>query len=79
MNRVCIEDCDLPDGSYRIKKGTAIILPVKGLHGDPEIYAEPESFIPERFTKENIDQRKHYTYLPFGEGPRNCIGKSFIF
>lgn len=40
------------------------------------MFPEPEKFDPERFNKENINNIKQYSYLPFGEGPRICIGKS---
>lgn len=45
-----------------------------GLHHDPEYFPEPEKFIPERFGDENKQSIQPYTYLPFGDGPRNCIG-----
>jgi len=50
-------------------------MPVWSIHHDADIYPEPEKYIPERFTKENKVERHPYAYLPFGLGPRNCIGK----
>jgi cytochrome P450 family 6 len=59
-----------------LRKGTPVYLPVMGIHHDPQYYPEPERFDPERFTEENKKSRPHFTYLPFGEGPRNCIGEN---
>lgn len=58
-----------------VPKGTRVMIPVYSIHHDPEIYPKPEIFDPDRFTEENKSRRPHYAYLPFGSGPRNCIGK----
>lgn len=58
-----------------IKEGQIIGFPVQGIHMDKRYYSEPEKFDPERFNEENKHNIKPYTYLPFGVGPRNCIGK----
>lgn len=59
-----------------IKKGMLISIPVYAMHHDPEWYPEPEKFNPERFVNKASLVRP-YTYLPFGTGPRNCIGMRF--
>lgn len=60
---------------FVIEAQTSVILPVYGLHHDSKYYEEPEKFKPERFFKDNKENITKYTFLPFGEGPRTCLGK----
>uniref|UniRef100_A0A672IHB6 unspecific monooxygenase n=1 Tax=Salarias fasciatus TaxID=181472 RepID=A0A672IHB6_SALFA len=60
-----------------IPKDMVVMVPTWPLHRDPEIWPEPERFKPERFTKGNKETIDPYTYMPFGMGPRNCIGMRF--
>ncbi|XP_047117854.1 cytochrome P450 6k1-like [Schistocerca piceifrons] len=77
LNRICNRDYKIPDSDVVVDKGTSVIIPVYGLHHDPQIFPDPERFDPERFSEEQKAQRHPYVYLPFGEGPRNCIGMRF--
>lgn len=70
----------LQDDVYRnftFPKGSIIILFYYGLHRDEKYWENPDSFMPQRFVKENEDKRKLKAYYPFGGGPRLCIGNNF--
>ncbi|XP_017069398.1 probable cytochrome P450 6a23 [Drosophila eugracilis] len=77
LTRMTQTDFAPEDPKNFIGKGTIVIIPALGIHYDPDIYPEPEKFKPERFTEEEIAARPSCTWLPFGEGPRNCIGLRF--
>lgn len=77
LPRLCVEDYTVPGSDLIIEKGTRVYIPMEGIHHNSKIYANPDSFNPERFTKENIQKRHPCAFLPFGEGPRNCVGKRF--
>ncbi|XP_067143001.1 cytochrome P450 3A8-like [Centruroides vittatus] len=78
LQRTASEDYKLPETGITIKKGSNVIIPTHGMHHDPEYFPEPERFKPERFLPENRESIKPYTFLPFGDGPRNCIGMRFV-
>ncbi|XP_076273990.1 cytochrome P450 6a2-like [Rhynchophorus ferrugineus] len=75
--RVCSKDYRIPGTDLVIEKGTRLQIPVWGLHMDPDYYPNPEVFNPENFNEENKAKRHEFTFLPFGEGPRMCIGLRF--
>ena len=82
VDRICtkpytIEPKYLDEEPVHLEKNDIVWLPIFGLHRDPQYYPEPERFDPERFKDENKAKIKPYTYLPFGSGPRNCIGSRF--
>ena len=74
LPRLCNKSCKIPGTDILIEKGTKILVPVFAIHRDPIYYPEPMKFDPDRFLDENKKKREACTYLPFGEGPRNCIG-----
>lgn len=76
LDRRCTEDYTIPDTNITIEKGTSVTIPVLGLHYDEEFFPEPNKFNPDRFNEANKENIKPYTYVPFGDGPRNCIGNS---
>ena len=76
LERACTKDYQIPDSNITIEKGMIVEIPVWGLHRDPELWDNPNSFQPERFMPGNKDI-KPFTYMPFGMGPRNCIAMRF--
>uniref|UniRef100_A0A182G075 Uncharacterized protein n=2 Tax=Anopheles albimanus TaxID=7167 RepID=A0A182G075_ANOAL len=78
-DRVCTRDYVLETDEYQctIDKGTVVFLPMAAIHHDPQYYPAPERFDPERFNEQNRANIRPGTYLPFGVGPRSCIGSRF--
>jgi cytochrome P450 family 6 len=80
---MCSSDYKLPaptgNGTITLPAGTSVYIPVLAIHHDTMYFPEPEKFDPDRFTEENKWSRPNYTYIPFGEGPRMCIGKDRHF
>ena len=64
-------------GDEPIGAGTLVIMSPYTMHRHPKFWPDPDRFDPERFTPEAINGRSRYAYIPFGGGPRLCIGNSF--
>ncbi|KAL7737698.1 hypothetical protein ACLKA6_006096 [Drosophila palustris] len=60
-----------------IEKGKHVIIPAAAYHQDEDFYPEPKKFDPERFSPEKVAARDPVEWLPFGDGPRNCVGMRF--
>ncbi|XP_076683508.1 cytochrome P450 9e2-like [Andrena cerasifolii] len=77
MSKRCTAEFEL-EGSdglrCRVKPGTEIAIPVWSLHHDPEHWPDPEVFDPDRFSEDRKQDIQKMTFLPFGEGPRMCVG-----
>jgi cytochrome P450 len=68
---------DTAIGPYAVPAGSEVILWIYMTHRDPRFYPEPDAFRPERFTPDEEAKRPKLAHLPFGAGPRACIGKVF--
>jgi cytochrome P450 len=72
IDRTAIEDDEA--GGFPIPAGTTVIAFIYGAHHDPQRWAEPERFMPGRYAGDAIESRSGFDYLPFGAGPRTCLG-----
>ena len=64
-------------GGYRVPKGALVFLIPFVIHRRPALWPNPDRFDPGRFTPEQEAQRPRFAYIPFGGGPRGCIGNQF--
>jgi cytochrome P450 len=64
-------------GDLEIPKGSTVIVYVYGAHHAARYWENPETFDEQRFSKANVAQRTPFTHLPFGGGPRGCIGGNY--
>lgn len=77
LTRTAMNSYTFSNTKVTIPKGQHVIVPVEAIQMDPDIYPEPEVFDPTRFVDENAKARHSMFYIPFGDGPRNCIGARF--
>jgi cytochrome P450 len=75
FSRHVVADDEL--NGYHIPKGASVDLSPYLTHRHPDFWEEPERFMPERFSAEQVAARHKYAYIPFSTGPRICIGNNF--
>lgn len=73
IDRICNQRYKLNE-SLTIEKGTPVFINVLAIHYDSNIFPEPEKWLPERMNCSSDSDNLNFTFLPFGEGPRFCIG-----
>lgn len=81
LNKICTEDFCLENSKGKMVKvveGEEVLISVYAFHHDEDFYENPEEFVPERFNNDGIkDFRMAGVLLPFGDGPRVCLGNKF--
>lgn len=75
--RVCAQEFTIPNTNVTVYPGQQVEIPIYAIQHDERYYKDPFKFNPDRFMPENRANLVPYTYLPFGSGPRNCIGMRF--
>ena len=73
--RQCTQDLQL--GSEHIVAGDNVFVPIYAIHHHKDLWPDPEIFDPGRFAPDAVKARHRWSYLPFGAGPRICIGMGF--
>ncbi|MBA2127164.1 cytochrome P450 [Hyphomicrobium methylovorum] len=75
ITRVTSDDVDI--GGKHLPKPTLIVIPIFALHRHKLLWSDPDRFDPDRFLPENEAKRPRTQFMPFGYGPRICIGSAF--
>ncbi len=75
ITRTALQDFRL--GDHDIAAGTVLYVPIYAVHRHAALWDEPERFAPSRIEPEKVKARHRYAYMPFGAGPRVCIGNAF--
>ncbi|XP_037047696.1 cytochrome P450 3A8-like isoform X2 [Bradysia coprophila] len=75
--RIVSQEYKLGDTDIILHPGQLVHIPIYAIHHDEKYYPDPFKFDPERFMPHNKHNLIPYTYLPFGQGPRNCLGARF--
>ena len=75
FSRLALGDDEI--GGYRVPKGSIVFLIPFVIHRRPKLWPDPERFNPDRFAPEHESARPRFAYIPFGGGPRGCIGNQF--
>lgn len=74
IDRIATSDYEIEETGLIIEKGTPILIPMLGLHYDSNYFSNPNEYDPENFSEFNKQRRNPYVFMPFGIGPRSCIG-----
>jgi cytochrome P450 len=75
MSRQAVANTEL--GGHALKAGTTVVMPIYAIHRHRARWDRPDAFVPERFAPGKEAAIDRYQYMPFGAGPRICIGMAF--
>ncbi len=75
LSRQAVEDTEI--GGERLRRGMSVVMPIYAIHRHSSRWRDPDVFDPSRFSGSNEASIERYQYLPFGAGPRICIGMAF--
>ena len=75
MSRQAVAETQL--AGQAVKPGTSLVMPIYAIHRHRKRWDDPDAFDPERFAPEREAKIPRYQYMPFGAGPRICIGNAF--
>jgi cytochrome P450 len=75
IGREALQDCEI--GGYHVPAGTTVFMMSYVLHRDARWFEDPHTFWPERWQNDFADTLPRHAYMPFGGGPRICIGNNF--
>lgn len=78
IDRVARADVDL-GGGVTVRKGEVVLLMIYAMHRHEALWTRPEAFDPDRFSEARSHARHRFQFLPFGGGPRICIGMKFAY
>ncbi|XP_017472908.1 PREDICTED: cytochrome P450 6k1-like [Rhagoletis zephyria] len=80
LKRHCnVDDYKLGDTGIHIERDSEVHIGIYSIQHNPKYFPDPETFNPDRFMPENKHLLVPYSWLPFGAGPRNCIGMRFAY
>lgn len=77
IERICTKPYTIAGTSVHLKKGQPVLVPIWSIHRDPHHWPQPDNFMPQRFLGKSRNSITPFSYMPFGHGPRSCIGLRF--
>ncbi|XP_055595395.1 probable cytochrome P450 6a13 [Uranotaenia lowii] len=77
LERKAFQDYQIPETNIVVPRKMMVNIPIFAIQRDEQYYSNPTEFDPDRFNPEQVAQRHPMSFLPFGDGPRICIGLRF--